>query len=471
MDQKTDPEGWVEMMTVKAVCSYSLGNHTKADETLNKAYDILGPAAYSGAGIEVLSILAILARYSETYDKAYEYLDQAMRIAEDPRFHFEPARILQVKSRADLDFGDISAALTSAQECIIQCIEYRNRLVLPYAYEVFCAALVASGEFEEARFNAEKGIAAAVFTEDTRVTCQLHYEIGKSYLKENKPDLAIAAFNTGLSQARAVDYLLWIRNFHLQLSRTHELNGAYKEALDHLKIYTDMQAEQFNREAQRQSNELRSQLELQLARRSATYERQLRDQSETLNKELVHANAALRDLNEQMQFNSLHDALTSVGNRRMMQRFFRETVYSDTPATAVGALLIDLDGFKKVNDDFGHDIGDEVIVAISTRLQNLVREGELLARMGGDEFLIASLQRTTPSKLQELAETVIRDVNRPIRTGEIVVSVGASVGISVCPVAADLERKLLTTADAAMYRAKHAGRNQTSMQPVSDFAP
>lgn len=471
MDKDADPEGWVEIMTVKAVCAYSLGNHNLADEILKEAYDILGPAAHSSAGIEVLSILAILARYSQTYDKAHDYLDQALRIAEDSNLIFQPARILQVKSRAEFAAGDFAAALSSAQECVIQSIERRNRLILPYAYEVHCAALVACGDYEGARSNAEKGIAAAVVTEDVRVTCQLHYEIGNSYLKEHKPDQAITAFNTGLAQAQAVDYHLWVRNFHLQLSRTHELNGDHQKALRHLKIYTDMQAEQFNREAQKRSRQLRGELEMQLAQRSATYERQLRDHSEKLNKELVHANAALRDLNEQMQHNSLHDALTGVGNRRMMNRFFRETVTSDTPADDVGALLIDLDGFKTINDQFGHDMGDEVIVAISARLKDLVLDGELLARMGGDEFLIASLQRTKPAQLARLAATVIEEINRPVKTEKNVMSVGASVGISVCPIAPDLERKLLTTADAAMYQAKRAGRNQSALHPVTPADP
>lgn len=465
MSKQSDPEGWAELLVVKAVCAYSLGDHKLADEFLKDGFETLGPHAESGAGIEVLTILATLRQYSENYDEALTHLRDALQIAEDAGLYFEPGRVLHNLCRVNCLAGNIDAALDAGRQSVEQNRSRRNAIMLPYAEEVYAGALVASGDYEEARAEAEKGLTAAVFSDDPRVTCQLHFAIGSSYLKEKRPADALKVFEQGLREATAFDYHLWIRNFHLHLSQTHEAMGTYQQALAHLKVYAEMQATQFKVEAHRQSYELRSQLEYQLARRSAEYERELRDQSVRLNTELVQANETLQMLNRRIEHNALHDALTGIGNRRMMTQYFGRAEQSDNSAKEIAALLIDLDGFKSINDRFGHATGDEVIKVISERLRTLLLDQELLVRMGGDEFLVASTVRTDQGELAELAQDILNRINQPIDLPGDQGAVGASIGISVTRIRPNLERSLLQAADEAMYAAKRSGRNQAFMEP------
>lgn len=190
----------------------------------------------------------------------------------------------------------------------------------------------------------------------------------------------------------------------------------------------------------------------------------MRTRTETLNTELQEANTSLLELNAQIEFNALHDALTGVGNRRMMSKFFETTRLSVGHGVKVAAILIDLDRFKTVNDHHGHSVGDQVIKAVAERLSDLLQQDETIIRMGGDEFLILSTRRTDADSLSALADRIVYDINLPIPIkGAVDRTVGASVGVSVQANGPDLEYELLRTADEAMYQAKKTGRNRSCL--------
>ncbi|WJS01251.1 tetratricopeptide repeat-containing diguanylate cyclase [Roseibium aggregatum] len=464
MDPRQDPEGWSELLVIKSVCVYSLGELSQADAILGESLEILGAATHGRAGIEPLTVLANMCAYYHDYEKAQSKLQEAMDIADRLGLVYERSHILQTLSRTELRCGSPDAAVEAAKACLEDALEHRNAVNLPYAYEVLGAALVETGALKEARACAAKGLAAAQFSQDHRVACHLYYVLGLSLFEEKRYDEARAELENGLLNAAGADYHHWTRNFYLKLSQTHEALEEHRSALDYLKAYVKLQKKMFTEETERQSNDFRNRLEFRLAHSKADYERELRTRTETLNTELQEANTSLLELNAQIEFNALHDALTGVGNRRMMSKFFETTRLSVGPGVKVAAILIDLDRFKTVNDHHGHSVGDQVIKAVAERLSDLLQQDETIIRMGGDEFLILSTRRTDADSLSALADRIVYDINLPIPIkGAVDRTVGASVGVSVQANGPDLEYELLRTADEAMYQAKKTGRNRSCL--------
>jgi diguanylate cyclase (GGDEF)-like protein len=160
----------------------------------------------------------------------------------------------------------------------------------------------------------------------------------------------------------------------------------------------------------------------------------------------------------QLRHQTLHDALTGLPNRALvLDRATQLLVRARREGTVAAALFLDLDGFKAVNDSFGHHVGDALLCAVASRLQAVLRASETIARLGGDEFVV--LAEGGPP--DALAERIIAAMAEPFDLGDVAgrpVSVGVSIGIatgSACDA-----NELLREADVAMYRAKASGRGR-----------
>lgn len=158
------------------------------------------------------------------------------------------------------------------------------------------------------------------------------------------------------------------------------------------------------------------------------------------------------------------DSLTSLPNRNLFFEHLRKGLKQARRQWQLAALLlVDLDGFKQVNDTLGHDAGDELLRKIANRLQQCVRATDTVARFGGDEFTIVLLNLEQPQGAEAVARKIVEHLAEPVSLGEARATVTASVGIALYrpewPDTLDLAMTLLRQADAAMYAAKHAGKN------------
>ena len=171
---------------------------------------------------------------------------------------------------------------------------------------------------------------------------------------------------------------------------------------------------------------------------------------------------------EKLAHAALHDSLTGLANRAsFLEHLELGLKRAARTAKAVGVLFVDLDNFKLINDSFGHAAGDELLKAVGSRLQAAVRGMDVVARQGGDEFLImlTDLERDdagadSASRAAETVATKVRAVlSEPFLVDGIEIYVSASVGISLYPVDADDAETLLKHADAAMYSVKDTGRD------------
>jgi diguanylate cyclase (GGDEF)-like protein len=153
-----------------------------------------------------------------------------------------------------------------------------------------------------------------------------------------------------------------------------------------------------------------------------------------------------------------HDPLTGLPNRRVFQENAARIISELPPGGTVAALLIDLDGFKTTNDVHGHAVGDEVLCQVADRLLDLVADNGTVARLGGDEFVVVTKADLDKDALSRIADRIVLTLGEPILIQDLRISIGASVGISICPGDGDSVGTLLRAADLAMYRAKEAGR-------------
>ncbi|SFP33155.1 diguanylate cyclase/phosphodiesterase [Geodermatophilus dictyosporus] len=147
------------------------------------------------------------------------------------------------------------------------------------------------------------------------------------------------------------------------------------------------------------------------------------------------------------------DELTGLPNRRALLEAARDVVAAATTARPAALLLLDLDGFKEVNDSLGHSAGDELLRQVGPRLTPALRPGEVLARLGGDEFAVL-LPGTDLETAADFAGVVDGLLRQPFPVGGIRLHVGVSIGVSTAPVPADDVQELLRCADVAMYAAK-----------------
>lgn len=166
---------------------------------------------------------------------------------------------------------------------------------------------------------------------------------------------------------------------------------------------------------------------------------------------------------------ALSDALTQLPNRKC---FFDhlETGIANAGRYGhqLGLLYLDLDGFKEINDSFGHEAGDAVLVEISKRMTDVVRKSDIVARLGGDEFAIILSQVALPEGPLSVSKKLITEINRPIRLPWGTVFVGASIGGAVYPDTSESPEELVKLADQAMYLSKTKGKNSftlSSSQP------
>lgn len=155
-----------------------------------------------------------------------------------------------------------------------------------------------------------------------------------------------------------------------------------------------------------------------------------------------------------------HDSLTNLPNRNYFRKRLPQAIsLAERHNRMLCLLFIDLDRFKPVNDTYGHAVGDIVLKQVAERLTVMLRSSDSICRLGGDEFVILLESSSSAAGCARVAEKAIKLLNQPIKVGEIVCSIGASIGVSIYPDNCKDSETMLRQADIAMYQAKRKGRN------------
>jgi diguanylate cyclase (GGDEF)-like protein len=185
---------------------------------------------------------------------------------------------------------------------------------------------------------------------------------------------------------------------------------------------------------------------------ASVFDRQMRTRTGMLADSLAQANEKLLQA-------ALHDPLTQLPNRMLLQDRLEQAIEKARRKNfSFAVMFCDLDGFKTINDAYGHQLGDKLLIQMAARVSTLLRAQDTFARLGGDEFVIV-FQVDAPEDAAVVAERILATVSEPFMIDALELQVTASLGIALYPADAITERELMAHADAAMYHTKDSGRN------------
>jgi diguanylate cyclase (GGDEF)-like protein len=260
--------------------------------------------------------------------------------------------------------------------------------------------------------------------------------------------------------------LLGLRNFGLIPSNFVTVNAMQIGSAVEMLLLSLGLAARFN-----ELKRLKEQAQLQALSAQKQVVQALVHQERVLALRVAERTEALAEANKRLELLAMQDPLTGLGNRSALGRHLSQAMQRTARRGELLALiLIDLDGFKTINDELGHDVGDQVLVGIASRLSECARQTDLVARLGGDEFILISEGIADQDDALQQGQRLLDALSMPLELDGVSVSVGASVGISLSNgVEPDVET-LMRQADQAMYQRKRSGRHgvvlHTDSQPT-----
>jgi diguanylate cyclase (GGDEF)-like protein len=197
----------------------------------------------------------------------------------------------------------------------------------------------------------------------------------------------------------------------------------------------------------------------------------------SLNKTLRDAQLLLESTNRELGFSNSQlkraahfDALTSLPNRVLLDDRLQQAMsHCVRRNQSLAVAYLDLDGFKVINDKHGHNVGDQLLIAVAQRMSNVLREGDTLARIGGDEFVAVLVDLEASHDCEPILFRLLQAAVEPVQIGDVVLQVSASIGVTVYPQDGSDSEQLMRHADQAMYQAKQAGKNRFQMFDVAHY--
>ena len=279
-------------------------------------------------------------------------------------------------------------------------------------------------------------------------------------VREKRHDEAIPLLIEALAGAQELYANSMVQDMHLQLYLAHKARGDLAEALTHHEAYHALTKEQLEQRNDAQSRLMMNRLELDQAlfgaERSRMQAELQRVRAEQMAAEAERLQAQARELGRYV----LADPLTGLGNRRQVERELpRLLAHSARKGEPLALAMLDLDHFKQVNDRFGHAVGDAVLMATADLFRARVRGGDLIARMGGEEFLIVFAHASL-----EWAREACERLRLAIEGhdwAQVAPGLQVTISIGLCLASAQRDgTQLLEQADLALYQAKNEGRNR-----------
>ncbi len=186
----------------------------------------------------------------------------------------------------------------------------------------------------------------------------------------------------------------------------------------------------------------------------------IHDRLEELNKALSDEKRRLERATLKISHLANHDSLTGLPNRRLLFELMGKSLETAKRAgTKIGVIFMDLDDFKPINDKYGHAAGDSALIAMTERIRNLVRSSDIVARIGGDEFVAIITNIKCVDDIERVAKKIIAECAKPLSFSGKEHALGLSMGISVFPDDGEVIEELVNKADSAMYRVKRIDKN------------
>ncbi|WP_163339590.1 tetratricopeptide repeat-containing diguanylate cyclase [Desulfopila sp. IMCC35008] len=301
-------------------------------------------------------------------------------------------------------------------------------------------------QYRQAETDFKKSLEISKKLGNVKIETENLYELGVLNLSQGHVDKSFSYINQALALAVKKDIGRFQCRCYENLSTMYEENGDYANALEFLKKYNS---------AEKEYNLMKAELKL----KSLEFEHKLEQKQQQAeiyrlkNEELEEANRKIMNL-------ANHDNLTGLPNRRLFMEILKSSMNSALRYDQkIAVLFIDLDNFKPVNDRFGHRAGDYVLKEVGERLIQVLRKSDVVARFGGDEFVILVSELEDSQYLNAIAGKISERFQQDFQVGAHQCNLGASIGISLFPDDDEDIEGLLIKADKAMYAAKLKGKN------------
>ena len=171
----------------------------------------------------------------------------------------------------------------------------------------------------------------------------------------------------------------------------------------------------------------------------------------------------LQKVEEEVKYQANHDALTGLANRRLLSELIQHAIYhAGRYGKNMAVMFMDIDAFKTINDTMGHDFGDKILKEVSDRLLKSLRKSDILARIGGDEFIILIENVDNFERVKTIANNILNKFHKAFIIDEKEYRLTISIGIAIFPSDGQTSDTLLKNADIALYKSKDKGKDQYS---------
>jgi len=438
-----------------AIILGSFGNYAEGLEYAFKALQLVQSIGDREREAHILSSIGVIYVHSKNIDESLRVFRQALQLNRELGRKRYEAQTLNNMSLSHNALGDHEQALVTSLQALRLAEETKFSALIVTATGTVGEIYLAMGEYGQADRYLQQYITAARSAGSKRDEAYALILMGETDHRQRLDESAFLFFSQALDIAKQVGLRSEEVRCHELLAEMHEQQGDLKQALAHLRLFYQIKETIFNEDIAKRIANLQVIHQVEGARRDA--EIQYLKTVELLKEieERKEAESALEEL-------ATIDPLTGILNRREFTVLAeREVQNAGQKQHPLSTIILDLDLFKSINDNYGHAIGDQVLIAVAKIMGENLRRGEIVGRIGGDEFAIL-LPGSDLLQGQRIAERLQEKiVSQSFKTDQGTFSFTASLGI------AELDRGhdknlgvLLEHADHAMYSAKRSGRNR-----------
>lgn len=403
-----------------------------------------------------LCYLEILCDQPAQAIKSLEPSIQILRAQQDPSLL---GKALEIQGQAYLKNGEDEKALKCLQECLLLDGAEQQTANLLRWKKIIGDIYQSLHQTESAIDSYQQMIDLSRQIGENEAECQAWLSIAEIYQKEQQVDQAMPILNRALEIANQTGTIPLLQRCYQLLSRTNKKRGDFKAALEFHEKYCEISRKVIDDLSNQQFRNMTTIQQLEDARREAeTYHLRAKALEEEI-EEQRKQQATLKQL-------AMMDSLTGILNRRAFREIAHQACQrAHEHREPLALILVDVDHFKRVNDTYGHQVGDQALAVIANRLKKNIRPADWLGRLGGEEFLI--LQPGVDEKAAWVTARRLCDLfcSQPVHLDGLDLPITLSFGISAYKPndgAVTLD-ELIQQADQAMYRVKKSGRNGVSI--------
>ena len=455
--QRGDRIGQSRALSILSDANYYLGNYAEALDFGQHALKLAQGIGDLSLEAERFNTIGRAYIRSGHQDLGFTMLNKALAISRANDDRVISSHVLVNTAWFCVDSEKFESALEYAREGLLLC-DNPEYSIYGYALLALGRAYFGIQAAENAMSHYQQALSWANSQDDKHLYKMALFSIGEIFVANQKPDQAIPPLQQSLTLAEEAKNKLNIFRCHQALSQAYENLEDFAHALLHYKKFIAVKEEIFSEQNTKRIQMLEVLHQTEIARREAEIY-QLRNAK--LEREITER----KHLEEKLKQLTVTDELTGISNRRHFLELGEHHLnHAMRLRHPIALALIDIDGFKQINDTYGHAAGDRALVYFVKTVQADIRKIDLFARIGGDEFVLMLLDNDSQQAFKNFERIRQSLAANNLDTDGKAFSITITVGISSLAGQTDTLDALLKRADKALYRAKGAGRNRVEIE-------